>query len=201
MRETAPPLFTAADLHGFFQERVEEAVRHQRAPIRPETGCYLTALLVEQGRREEGPGPQTLVEMQAEAIAAPATRAAPMWRRMGDHALIISGLFQEHIERRRLSRAYYEEMGAAAYARLGRLFRAFEARQAEIGGMGDTFAELSDRFHACVAVLQEVREEAAPCSDDDVLRLYERYLQGGSPRIAERLQRLGVVPVRLRAEE
>ena len=197
MRDTAPPLFTTGDLHGFFQERVEEAVRHRRAPIRPETGCYLTALLVEQGRREEEPGPQTLVEMQAEAIAAPAARAAPMWRRMGDHALVISGLFQEHLERRRLSRGYYEEMGAAAYARLGRLLR---LGSGEGGGMGDIFAELGERFHACAEVLQEVREQAAPCSDEDVLRLYERYLQGGSPRIAERLQRLGVIPVRLRGE-
>ena len=185
-------LFTGADLRTFFQERVEDAMRHQRAPISQETGCYLTSLLVDQSHRDENPGPETLVEMQAQAMASPSTRAVNLWRRMGDHALVITGFFHEHIEQRRLSRAYYTEMGAGAYARLGRLFQG--------PGLGRIFEELGTCFPAAAEVLMEVREEAQPCTDDDILRLYDQYCRSGSPRIGERLRRLGVVPVRLTVE-
>jgi hypothetical protein len=42
-----------------------------------------------------------------------------------------------------------------------------------------------------------VRQEARENTDADVLRLYEEWLASGSPRAAERLRALGVVPVRI----
>jgi predicted CopG family antitoxin len=185
-------LVSETNLFDFFRERVETAVQHQRAPVSENAVYYLSNLLTEQARRAEEEvedDPPTLVELQHRAVHAPHAEAVTLWRRLGDSSLVVSGFFRESLERRAISRDYYERMGSTAYRALERL----------MGGhsFGEIFAELGDRYHACVEVLAEVRDETRERTDSDILKLYEEWLATGSPRVAERLKALGVVPVRV----
>jgi hypothetical protein len=187
-------LVTEGNLFDFFHERVESAAQHQRAGVSENARYYLSSLLAEQVRREDedpsGPNP-TLVELQHRAVTAPApAEAVNWWRKLGDRSLLLSGYFREHLERRRISRSYCVRMGEGAYRSLERLL---DLRGAGFAGI---YAELAERYEACVEVIAEVRDETRERSDTDIVRLYEEWLASGSPRVAERLRVLGLVPAR-----
>ena len=195
MRRTEPtPLVSEGNLFDFFHARVESAVEHQRAAVSEQAVYYLSCLLAEQARRDDEAsteGDVTLVELRHRAVTASAPEAVTWWRRLGDRSLVLSGYFREHLERRRISRDYCSSMGSSAYRSLERLL---DRRR---GGFAAIFAELADRYDACVELLAEVRDEARERSDTDIVRLYEEWLVSGSPRVAERLRTLGVVPTRI----
>ncbi|MFN7147150.1 MAG: hypothetical protein ACK4YP_25500, partial [Myxococcota bacterium] len=113
------------------------------------------------------------------------------WRKLGDHSLLLIGFFREHLERRRISRDYCARMGETAYRSLERIL--------DVRGVGfaEIYAELAERYESCAEVIAEVRDETRERSDTDIVRLYEEWLASGSPRVAERLQRLGLVPTRV----
>jgi hypothetical protein len=189
-------LVAEPNLFDFFRERVETAVAHQRAPVSENAVFYLSNLLTEQARlggEEEEDDEPTLVELQHRAVNAPPAEAVTHWRRLGDSSLVVAGFFHESLERRAVSRDYYERMGSTAYRALERLLGGGH-------GIAEIFAELSGRYRACVEVLSEVRDEARERSDSDILKLYEEWLTTGSPRVAERLKALGVVPTRFEGQ-
>ncbi len=184
---------TEENLFDFFHHRVETAVVHQRAPVGENTVFYLSSLLAESARREEEPDPTagtTLVELQHRAVHAPLAEAVTLWRRLGDKSLLLTGFFRENLERRRISRSYCERMGATAYRSLERLLHV------RGGGEVSIYDELAEKYHACVEIISEVRDESSERRDSDLVRLYEEWLATGSPRVAERLRQLGLVPVR-----
>lgn len=184
------PLVEQDNLFDWFHNRVDEAARHQRTPVSQETLFYLSQLLADEGRSEDVDPGATLVELRAQAEAAPWATAITRWRSLGDRALLTLGFFRENLRRRAISPDYYAEMGATAYASVSRRLRLPD------NGPSDIFAELADRFVPCTEVIAEVRAESCENNDADVVRLYEEWLTTGSPRLAERLRALGVVPVR-----
>lgn len=190
--EAAPPVVAEPDLFQFFLGRVETAVAHQRAEVSPNAVYYLSQLLAEQGRAEEGEGTTTLVELRQRAATAPPAEAVNAWKKIGDHSLLVTGYFREQIAGRRLSASYYTAMGRAAYDVLSRLLHGPK------GGFGEVFGELAGRWDSCTEVIGEVRDEARARRDTDIVRLYEEWLATGSPRVAERLRELGVIPGRAR---
>lgn len=188
-RDMKQEIVAEKDLFDYFHTRVETAVAHQNSPVSQDTVFYLSHLLAEQGRVDDAPEAElTLVELRQRAATAGRAEAVSIWKQMGDHTLVVAGYFRERIERRRLSRDYYARMGTAAYDVLARMLGG--------EGFGRIFGELSTRWDACTDVIAEVRDEAADRNDADVLRLYEEWLRTGSPRVAERLRELGVVPMR-----
>lgn len=184
-------LFAETDLLQFFRDRVVEATRHQRAPVSPSAQLYLAQLLTEVGHERETPpsGADTLAELHVQASLAPPAEAVTLLKRLGDWSLLLTGFFREHLARRRVTREYCARMGGGAYQRLEHMFPGDEA-------LAPVFGELAERYDTCSEVIAEVRDEAAGRSDADVLRLYEEWLRTGSPRVAERLKELGVVPGR-----
>jgi hypothetical protein len=104
--------------------------------------------------------------------------------------LVRLGFFRENLRRRAVSPEYYAEMGRGAYGTLSRILRSPGADFSEV------FGELSSNFVECTEVIAEVRDEARETREADLVRLYEEWLATGSPRLAERLRSLGVVPVR-----
>lgn len=191
------PLVADPDLFEFFRERVESAVVHQRAPVSEPTVFYLSQMLVESGRADGDGEETTLVELRQRAVAAPPAEAVSVWKRLGDRSLLVTGFFRHHAERRRISRDYYAGMGAAAYDALAGLFGG-RSRNAE--GFAAIFSELAERWHACSDVIAEVHDEAEERTDSDIVRLYEEWLATGSPRVADRLRALGVVPMRAQGQ-
>lgn len=189
-RAVPAALVAESNLFDFFFEHVQQAVRHQRAPVSESTVLYLSNLLAEQGKRDEADDGVTLVELRQRAVSAPPAEAVEGWRRLGDRSLVLAGYFHEHLRRRRLSTDYVARMGESAY-------RALEALLSNRGGFAEIYSELGARFERCVEVVAEVREETRERTDTDIVRLYEDWLTTGSPKVAEQLRRLGVVPVRV----
>ncbi len=187
------PILAETNLFDFFREKVETAVAHQRAAVSANTVYYLSGLLADGGHlaADDAPGGTTLVELRERAASAPFAESVTLWRRLGDTALMTLGFFRESLERRRISRDYYEQMGASAYGTLRGILR-------DPAGGPDIFGELEEHYRDCAEVIAEVRDESRDENDTNILRLYEEWEATGSPRIAERLRKLGVIPMRAR---
>lgn len=190
------PVVGESSLFEYFRERVEGAARAYPQPVSQDTVFYLSQLLAEVGNPPTE-APSTLVELRQRASESDWVEAITWWRRLGDHALVQVGFFREHLRRRRVSEAYYADMGRSAYHTVSRLLQepAQDGPDAD-AGLGGVFGEISRRFETCTEVIAEVRDDAREANPADILRLYEEWLQTGSPRVAERLRQLGVVPAR-----
>lgn len=178
------------DLFEFFLERVQHAAERQGRPVTEQAIFYLSHVLAENGDPEEIPE-STLAELRARAATAPRAEAVTLWKRVGDHSLMVTGYFREQLERRHVSRAYCAAMGSAAYGVLA-------ASLAGPAGGHELYAELAARWDRCADVIAEVRDETLERRDTDLVKLYEEWLATGSPRVAERLRQLGLVPTRTR---
>jgi len=188
---------TAENLFDFFHEHVDAAATASSTEVSNDGVYYLSNLLVERGRMPEQAHPETLVELAMQASDLGGVRAANTWRQLGDQALYISGFFRSSLSRRIVSVDYYLSMGATAYGRLAGLLRA----PGVVGGLEAVYGELALQFEVCSEVLQDVRDAVRAHSHSDILRLYEEWVTTGSPRAAERLRDLGVVPMRPGEEE
>ena len=183
---------TAENLFDFFHEHVDAAASACGSEMSNDGVYYLSNLLVERGRVDEQAQPETLVELAMKAQDEGGLRSVSTWRELGDQALYVSGFFRSSLSRRSVSVDYYLSMGASAYGQLSGLLRA----PGPCGGLDMVYAELADSFEACSEVLQDVRDAVRAHSHSDILRLYEEWVTTGSPRAAERLRELGVVPMR-----
>ncbi|MCB9780839.1 MAG: hypothetical protein H6742_19885 [Alphaproteobacteria bacterium] len=195
------------NLFDFFLDHVEQAVVGNAAPVSEESVWYLTSLLVDRSRPDESEQPDTLVELHLQARTGDRSTAIRAYRHLGDRALYVSGFFRQSLARKLVSRKYYLDMGAAAYDSLAGLLRAAGFGGAALVGDGGggskgldgIYDELAHAFESCSEVLGEVcetvREQArGELSDADILALYEEWQATGSPRIANKLARLGLVP-------
>jgi hypothetical protein len=179
----------SGDVRAFFVEHVTEAMRELRVETRAETQGYLVSLLSGFAVSERVQAlSEPLVRLFQRALSASGPERVARLRELGDVALFICGFFPDSFDRRGLSRTYVVDMGGRAYLVVGR--SAHEPQRAEL------FVELGGRFDDMARVLDEVRERTALCTDGAIVKLYERWCSSGSPAIAERLRRRGVVPQR-----
>ena len=110
-------------------------------------------------------------------------------RALGDLTLFVSGFFADSLASRRADLGYYRSLGGLAYGRLAR-------EPKPLGALPDVFAELAQRFMQFADVLSEVSEASRLTSSGSVVRLYERWMQTGSPRAAALLAEHGISPMR-----
>ena len=203
-----------SNLFDFFHAHVDQALQEQGKPVSEEGAWYLTSLLVERAHPDSSAPEEavdTLAELRIRAATGDRSGAIRAYRSLGDRALVVSGFFRESLSRKLVSRQYYLDMGASAYDALAGLLRAAGFGGASVvgdagpaRGLDDIYHELAHAFGACAEVLGQVREavrhdlegEEEALSDGDILSMYEEWLAPGSPRIAARLARLGVAPVR-----
>lgn len=182
-----------ADLSAYFRETLLKALATRGIEAPEATEFYLVGLLSALSH-DTAPLSCSLVEMSLEVERARRDERLARLRSVGDQALSVSGLFDEHLERRGISRSYVVELGSRAYRRASHLASA-SAQRAE-RARADVFSDLSARFKSYADVLESVREATALGTRDDVLALYERFCKTRSPALAERLLSHGVVSVR-----
>jgi hypothetical protein len=179
----------------FFREQLAKAMEHQRISTSAFTEHYLVNLLAACLRGDHLPQTEPgydevpLALLYLRALQASAHERARRLREMGDLALFVSGFFAEHLIDRRANLRYYQALGGHAYARLS----AEHERALPIGPA--VFSELGARFREFADVLSEVSEATRVSSPGSVVRLYERWLQTGSPRAAKLLTKAGINPV------
>jgi hypothetical protein len=186
-----------ASLKEFFRDSVDAALATNHVVVAEATSHYVVNLLTLFARAEcfaeEAPGggrkPLAIMLCEAADAATPEERKFVL-QRLGDVALFLSGFFPDVLDRSVVGRDYYVHMGGGAYRSLAAQLRGGMRARA----LAEVFAELSTRFGDLVDVLNEVRDSARGCRDDDMLRLYEAWTRTGSRRAARLLRQVGVDP-------
>jgi hypothetical protein len=149
-----------SDLREFFDEELRTSLAAESLQL-PRAHAYLVDLCCDfvardalQGARDE-PGPPTLAWLYARAVEGPPDQRLESWRRLGDVALAISGLFAPYLHRRQavVGPEYYAQMGAAAYASAADL-----AVRRRVGSLGELFETLARHFRRLVEVLVRLAE-------------------------------------------
>ena len=194
-------LVTRLGAREYFQEVVQSALANQQFHASDESVVYLVNLLVNFLRSEnlfdktpDGLMIKPLAVLYEEALAANSSKGrVRALQRLGDLALFISGLFANSLGRCLVDVDYYISMGGNAYASLAVSNRLPVHSQA----LKIVFDELSEKFSGYVGILAEVGEESQLSSNTDIMRLYEIWQCTGSKRIANRLQDLGIQPVKI----
>lgn len=186
-------LLISPDQH--FSEVLKEAYVERRLKTDPHVDVYLIQLLKHylnsknlfkpfQEDSAERP-PQTLAEMYLIGMNAPAPKNKEFMKVLADRALYMSGFFGDSLQKKLIDVDYYMEMGSAAYTNLSRWTKDDQ--------VASTYRIFSENFSEFVHVLNYVSEKSAIKGDQDILRLYERYVRTGSEIARERLNELGVV--------
>lgn len=177
-----------ASVTAVFRELVQRAMAAQRIAAGESAEAYLVALLagfVRPARADLLDPPLALDYLQAPHL--PASQRYEKLKRVADTALFVTGLFVDSMERSLVGPEYYTALGRGAYAQLS----ATAAR----GGLSPLFDELAGRFRDFVRVLAEIGAQDLFRREEDMLRLYKRWLLTRGAREADLLVRRGLVPV------
>jgi hypothetical protein len=177
----------------YFRGLLGSALDHQRLAVGAETEFYLVNLLAEfldadklfQPHPDGSKDQQPLALMLARALDGPREAQLPALRKLGDVSLYVSGFWSDSLSHSAVDIGYYIRMGGVAYGKVAELAGSRASRT--------VYEELSDKFRAFVDVLAEVAEHTAMVTNRGVLRLYERWTQTGSARLARLLGEQGVV--------
>lgn len=189
----------ARDVREYFRDSVSSAIGNQKVSTTDETIYYIVNLLAQFvrsdalfERTQDAVSLKPLALVYADALEAQ-TRSARnrAFRRLGDVALLISGMFAASLNRKLVDLDYYIAMGGGAYEYLA------TGVSDTPGGrtLAQVFAELASKFQVFVDVLGEVSDGSSLRAPKDVMRLYETWVRTGSRRSAEQLRRLGIEPM------
>ncbi len=178
----------------FFIDQVEQAFERLKFRPLPLSRNYLVDLLQhfmfssnlftsedEAGRSRH----DTLAEMYLRAQNAPTAIRVELLKRLGDSSLYISGFFGDSLSRKIVDIDYYVDMGGVAYGAL--------SSSASDENLAQVYSEYSQRFPAFVDVLTYISQESMIQSNEDLLKLYERYMSTGSRLAEEQLLEKGLL--------
>ena len=176
----------------WFREMVSGALAQRRLKVQEVTEFYLVNLLAGFLEREKlfgaapdgGGAEEPLALLLLRALAEDRRQRAAQLKRVGDTALFVSGFFGDSLARSAVDVDYYIAMGERAYDALR------DAR--ELAGAGELYGELARRFADFVDLFAEIAELSDLRSNRGLVRLYERFLQTRSERVAKRLRDRGV---------
>lgn len=179
----------------YFKDLVEEAITKRKVKTFPLAQHYLVQLLEqymdsdrlfekadESGIRRQ----ETLAEMLLKSMNSETSVRIELLKKLGDNSLYISGFFGDSLSRKLVDVDYYAEMGGTAYEALSEVVREDLQRQ--------LFKEFSRQFLQFMDVLTFISQKALVQSDENLLRLYERYMKTGSDLAKEHLLEKGLIP-------
>lgn len=178
----------------YFADSVEAALRRLKFEPSPLSRNYLIDLLerfmfshnlfavdVETGKMKK----ETLAELYLRAHNSPPPVRQDLLKKLGDSSLYISGFFGDSLNRKIVDIDYYVDMGGVAYGTL--------ASDAQDEALSQVYGEYSARFAAFVDVLTYISQSSAIQTNEDLLRLYDRYMATGSRLAEEQLVEKGLI--------
>ncbi len=174
----------------FFVTQVDEAVKRVKFEPSPFSRQYLVDLLEHYMLSQNlFCTRDTVAEMYLRAQNSPAPVRLELLKQLGDSTLYISGFFGDSLNRKIVDIEYYVDMGGMAYHSL--------AASATDKNASRMFGEFSARFAEFVDVLTFISQEARIQTNEDLLRLYDRYMATGSRLAGEQLVEKGLPIVEL----
>lgn len=197
-RHAPGDLLIAPDVREYFKDTVSSAISHQHVSATEDTVHYIVNLLAQFVRSdalfERTPDgislkPLALVYVEAFEARTRDSRCSAL-RRLGDVALLISGMFAASLDRKLVNLDYYIGMGGCAYEYLSSGMGGTPGRRT----LAPIFGELAAKFQLFVDVLGEVSDGSNLRAPENAMHLYEVWARTGSKRSADRLRRLGIEP-------
>ncbi len=188
-----------ANLQDFFRTSIDDVIDKQGVDVDPHATHYVVNLLTLFSRSDDlyeddgdtyGLRPLALMLADAADARTPEERTYSL-QRIGDVSLFVAGFFADGLARQAVDLDYYIYMGGNAYGSLSDEVRGTFRGNAFAG----IYEELACKFQVLVDVLNEVRDNAKPDSDVDLLRTYEVWLKTGSKRAEKLLRAQGVAPI------
>lgn len=179
-------------LQEVIKEQVEEALIQQEVSTSELAEFYLVNLIhdyhsTSQIVRREGEDAleRPLALLLVEAVSGDTPTRVRLFKRIGDHALVIAGFFAESIRKTLVDASYYAAMGGAAYKNLAVTLCAHKT-------FSDLYTELSDKFSEFADALSIVAPWNRPESDIGLIRIYERWLATGDDKLRVILNEKGI---------
>jgi hypothetical protein len=184
------------NIDSYFAEVVEDAIRVRRVDATDATKQYLAGLLGDYARGAVSMSSleQPLTLQLQDALEQTGAERFERLRRIGDGVLYALGFFGNCFTRRGADPHYVKVLGSSAYGHAAAMLRL-----AGGGSVPDVLRELAERYGRFVEVMSEIADgtlAAAADQDSSVVRIYERWQQTGSDRLAGELAQLGLCPVR-----
>jgi hypothetical protein len=179
-----------SSLPDYFRIRLRRSAKQLNLNPHADTLWYLGNLLDRYGHSDQffdydqghrGLRPLALLYDDARCAVSEPERCL-LLQRLGDLALFVGALFPERYARRGIRRDYFVGMGGGAYDYLAE--RAPANRH--------IFRELTHHFARMIELVAAAGARHSRLSHDEVLRLYARWLQNGSPALARQLRALGI---------
>jgi hypothetical protein len=182
----------APSLELYFSEQLREEGRHLRPPPDEDTVWYLSMMLTRFGRSEslfsfqDGQnGLRPLALLYGDALEARDDRhRCLLLQQLGDMALFLGALFPERFSQRGIRPDYVVGMGGGAYDYLAD----------NAGKNRHVFRELANMFANLVGIIASACSSRSADSDEQILLLYQRWLQTGDAALERQLRQLGVIP-------
>lgn len=171
--------------NGYFSDIVSEAIEKRGLDVQPLATTYLVQLLETYLLTENLKLSGSLAEFYMKSLQAEKTIRIEMLKQLGDVSLYTAGFFGDSLRRKIVDIDYYRDMGGLAYASLANSVD--DEMQAHI------FKDFSLRFIDYVDVLTYISQSAMVQSNQDLLRLYERYVATGSELAKEQLVEKGLL--------
>ncbi len=178
----------------FFIEQVDRAFQMRKMETIPIARQYLVDLLEHYVSAQnlfdsEDPSGKvrrtTLAEMYLTAQQAPTSQRVELLKKLGDTSLYVSGFFGDSLKRKVVDLDYYMDMGAVAYHSLSGFVNDDQ--------FSELYKEFGGRFVEFVDILTYISNESLVRSNEDLLRLYDRYILTGSKLAEEQLLEKGVL--------
>lgn len=179
-------LFISPEQH--FSEALKEALEQRKVKSFPHLETYLIHMLkhyLDSRNLFNENQPQTLAESYLIAMNSEATRRKEIMKTLADRSLYTAGFFGDSLQKKLVDIDYYSEMGSAAYLNL--------ASWTKEDHLCEVYKTFSKRFLEFVEVLSYMSEKSAVQADQNVLRLYDKYLKTGSEVAREKLNQMGIV--------
>lgn len=175
----------------FFRARIHNAISHSGIETSEMAEFYIVNLLdqyreVSKLFADEGDGPvmQPLVLMLEEAEHADAHARRMCLKKLGDTALYVAGFFTDHVHKSLVNLSYYISMGGSAYGTLSTI----ERKRA----IQELYYELATKFSILVRVIADVAPWSQHIDNQQLVRLYSRWLESGDERLEAILKREGI---------
>jgi hypothetical protein len=187
----------AMDLHTtvteFFHGQVTDALRAQDVQATQPTEFYLVNLLSEFAATPVSEEPLALKLVRVQESSATDKKVKGL-KEIGDHSLVVTGLFSDSLSRKLVNVNYYIAMGTNAYGQLASLIAS--TRTSASTFFQAVYEELAAKFARFVEVLQEIRRNTHLVGGGNIIGLYEAYLKSGDEWLARRLREAGVLLIK-----
>ncbi len=173
------------DARTYFNEMVVEALEKCRIETTPYAQQYLVELLDSYVSNRSVMLNSTLAEQLLRANQSEKLVRREMLKRLGDTSLYVSGFFGDSFKRKIIDLDYYADMGGIAYHQL--------ASEFDSDIHTPVYREFASRFLEFVDLLTYISQNSFVQSNQDLLRLYERYVKTGSELAKEQLLENGLL--------